>query len=119
MKSWKIVGGGLLVLMGFCAGVGLNLLPIRSVVHSAPGDPNPALKSVTHDSTLSGNGTDSSPLGIANGGVSAVKLSTSATPTAGQILGFNGANLAWQNASIGGVRILDANNRFVGALLSA
>jgi len=67
MKSWKVVTGALLVLVGFCAGVGLNF----TAVQGDPGDPHPALKSVAHDRTLAGDGTTSAPLGIANGGVTA------------------------------------------------
>jgi hypothetical protein len=121
MKSWKYIVDALLVFAGFCAGVGLNF----NSVHSAPGDPNPALKSVAHNATLAGDGTMTAPLAIANagvgtaqlanGGVSAPKLSTSATPSPGQVLGFNGANLAWQNAPVGGgVRVVDSLGNVVG-----
>jgi hypothetical protein len=37
-----------------------------TVLLGAPGEPNPALKSVAHDATLLGEGTTSSPLGVAN-----------------------------------------------------
>jgi hypothetical protein len=64
-------------------------------------------------------------LGIANGGVrtaqlaygavTAPKLSTATLPTLGQVLGFNGANLAWQNAPVGGgVRVVDSRGQVVG-----
>ena len=114
MKTWKFIAGALLVLAGFSAGVGWNFFSLSSTVHGATGDPNPALKSVTHDGTLAGDGTTTAPLGIANGGVSAPKLSTSATPSPGQVLGFNGSNLAWQNAPVGGVRALDSLGHEVG-----
>ena len=101
MKTWKFVAGVLLVLAGFSAGVGWTVFSWSSTVHGATGDPNPALKSVAHDATLSGDGTVVSPIEVANGGVTAPKLSTSATPSPGQILGFNGSNLAWQDAPTG------------------
>ena len=154
IKSDKLFASVLLIFIGFCAGVGMNLLPLSAVVNGAPGDPNPALKSVAHDATLAGDGTSSAPLGIANGGVgtaqlangavttgklangavatakiangavttekvsdgavSATKLSAAAPPSLGQILGFNGANLAWQDAAVGGVRVVDSMGQVVG-----
>lgn len=124
IKSGKLVASVLLLLVGFCAGVGMNLLPVSRVVHGAPGDPNPALKRVEHDATLTGDGTASAPLVVADGGigtaqlangaVTAPKLSAAAPPSLGQILGFNGANLAWQNAPVGGVRVVDSVGNLVG-----
>jgi hypothetical protein len=102
MRIWNRFTGVLLILLGFCAGVALNLLPINTIVHGASDNSLPALKSVAHNATLAGDGTAAAPLGIANGGVTAPKLSTSAIPSPGQVLGFNGANLAWQNAPVGG-----------------
>ncbi|MBI3933409.1 MAG: hypothetical protein HY316_01875 [Acidobacteria bacterium] len=138
MKSGKLIASVLLILIGFCAGVGMNLLPVNTplntIVRGAPGDPNPALKRVAHDATLAGDGTATAPLGIANGGVgtpqlangavttrkiangavSAPKLSPLAPPSEGQLLGFNGVNLEWQNAPIGGVRVVDSVGHLVG-----
>jgi len=114
MKHGKLVASVLFILIGFCAGVGMNLFPISATVHGAPGDPNPALKSVAHDATLAGDGTVSAPLGVANGAISAPKLSAAAPPSLGQILGFNGANLAWQDAAVGGVRVVDSMGQVVG-----
>ncbi|NOZ78548.1 MAG: hypothetical protein GXP48_05105 [Acidobacteria bacterium] len=72
------------------------------------------LTQVAHDSTLSGDGTSSSPLGIANGGVtsaaladssvSSAKIANGAVTTAkisssgasnGQVLKFNGSSVGW------------------------
>jgi hypothetical protein len=122
LKHGKLIASVLFILLGFCAGAGMNLLPrtfflMTGTVHGAPGDPNPALKSVAHDRTLAGDGTASAPLGIANGGVSAPKLSPAAPPSAGQLLGFNGANLAWQDATVGGVRVVDSLGQLVGPLI--
>ncbi|MBI4479699.1 MAG: hypothetical protein HY651_06720 [Acidobacteria bacterium] len=120
MNNGKLVASVLLILIGFCAGVGMNLLPIigpmTGTVQGAPGDPNPALKSVAHDATLAGDGTSSAPLGVANRGIPAPKLSATTPPSLGQILGFNGANLAWQNAPVGGVGVLDDLGKDVGPL---
>jgi len=52
---------------------------------------------VSHDSTLSGNGTPSAPLGVADGGVSQVKLAVSGTATSGSVLGTDGTELTWQS----------------------
>ena len=68
------------------------------------------LASVFHDVTLTGNGTGGSPLGIAplgvatnhlaNAAVTAPKINTTAAPTSGQVLGFNGSSLVWQSPSV-------------------
>ncbi|MBI2818764.1 MAG: hypothetical protein HYX73_02190 [Acidobacteria bacterium] len=116
--SSKLIASVLLLLAGFSAGVGMNLLPMRAVVNSAPGDPNPALKSVEHDATLAGDGTASEPLGVANGAISAPKLSAATPPSEGQVLGFNGANLAWQNPNVGGVTVVDSIGQEVGPLVT-
>ena len=58
------------------------------------------LRSVFHDSSLAGDG-DGVPLRIAPGGVTSAHLSTPTAPTSGQLLGFDGTNLAWQNAGAG------------------
>ena len=127
MKTWNLVRGVLFVLVGFCAGVALNVFPIGTTVQGAPEPPvtpPAALKSVTHNATLAGDGTTTEPLGIAssgvgtgqiaNGAVTAPKLSAAAIPTTGQVLGFNGANLAWQAPPVGGVRVVDSLGQLVG-----
>src|SRR5215475_5303750 len=50
-------------VIGFC-----------NIALGAPGEPNPALKSVAHDATLTGDGTLAAPLGVlnSNGGVHVV-----------------------------------------------
>jgi hypothetical protein len=82
------------------------------------------LSAVAHDGTLTGDGSGSAPLGIARGGVdteqladlavgeskigggavTAAKIKTPASPTAGQFLSFNGVELAWQTPA-GGVSV--------------
>ena len=127
MKSWKLSTGILFVFVGFFAGVGFNFLPSNTIVRAAPGAPDAppaALKSVTHDATLKGDGTTTAPLGIASGGVgtgqlanravTAPKLSAVAPPAAGNMLGFNGANLAWQAPPVGGVSVVDSRGQVVG-----
>ncbi len=59
------------------------------------------LTSVAHDGTLTGNGTTSSPLGIADGGVSTAKISAAGS-TAGQVLASDGTHVVWQTPSGGG-----------------
>src|SRR5690349_24738 len=76
--------------------MGLLLSGGSSVVAVAPGQP---LKEVSHDATLTGDGTISAPLSIANGGVGVNKLATAASPTRGQVLTFNGTGLSWESAS--------------------
>ena len=58
------------------------------------------------------------PFGLANGAVTAPKLSAAAVPSVGQVLGFNGANLAWQDAPVGGVRVVDSLGQVVGPLVN-
>lgn len=110
----NLVASTILVLCGLCAGVGLSLLPIQTVVHGAPGEPNPALKHVEHDATLTGDGTASDPLAVANGANTVPKLSAAVPPSEGQVLGFNGANLAWQNAAADSARVVDSLGQVVG-----
>ena len=124
MKSLNRLTAVLFVLVGFCAGVAFNFIPITTAAQGPPETPPAALKSVAHDATLAGNGTTAAPLGIAsagvrtgqlaNGAVTAPKLSAAAPPTAGQVLGFNCAYLAWQNAPVGGVRVVDSRGQDVG-----
>jgi hypothetical protein len=126
MRNWKLVTSISLVLGGFCAGVGLNLISPNFTVHGAsgPSDPPPsALKTVTHNATLAGDGTTASPLGIANGGVGTVQIANgavtsskigAASPMPGQLLSFNGTGLAWQAPSVAGVRVVDSLGHDVG-----
>jgi hypothetical protein len=60
----------------------------------APPDNRPR---TYHDETLEGNGTIASPLGLADGAVTAVKLATATPPASGQVLTFNGSGLSWQS----------------------
>ena len=84
----------------------------------AANNPGGGLTSVTHDGTLTGDGTTTTPLGIANGGVgttqlanggvgttqlangavTAAKIGTS-SGTNGQVLTVTGSGAAWQAAS--------------------
>ncbi|MBI2817300.1 MAG: hypothetical protein HYX72_10200 [Acidobacteria bacterium] len=115
MNTRTMLSSAALVLVGFCAAAGLNFLSIGTTVHGAASDAaQPALRTVARDATLKGDGTAALPLGIANGAVTAPKLSTAAVPSIGQVLGFNGANLAWQNAPVGGVRVADSKGQIVG-----
>ena len=118
MKSWKLVTSALLVLLGFCAGVGLNFAKMSATVQGASGPPEPppaALKSVAHNATLAGDGTTTTPLGIANGGVGTPQVASGAigsgqlangavtapkiaagSPGPGQVLSYNGTAMSWQ-----------------------
>ncbi|NLH10091.1 MAG: tail fiber domain-containing protein [Holophagae bacterium] len=62
------------------------------------------LSSIAHDGTLAGEGSSSSPLGIANGGVGKTQLAAPGG-TSGQVLGTNGSALVWQNAGSGGLTL--------------
>jgi hypothetical protein len=53
------------------------------------------ISTVQHDTTLTGDGTATAPLGIANGGVAKGKLSATGG-AAGQVLGTDGTSLLWQ-----------------------
>lgn len=57
MNKWNLVSA--IVFGGLC-----------TVLLGAPGEPNPALKSVAHDGTLTGDGTSAMPLGVAGGEIS-------------------------------------------------
>ncbi len=59
------------------------------------------LTQVAHDGTLTGDGTAGSPLGVADGGVTAQKLSASGS-SAGQVLMSDGTSVSWQTPSGGG-----------------
>ena len=92
------------------------------------------LTQVAHDATLAGDGTSSSPLGIADNGVTTAKIANSAVTSSkiadggvssakiangavaksklaasggsnGQVLGTDGANLLWKNVSAGGLQL--------------
>lgn len=105
MKAWTSIL--LVALVGLFAAVGA----------SGPTDPpNSALKKVTHDATLTGDGTTTAPLGIANGAVTAPKIAAAA-PSAGQLLSFNGTGLAWQTPARGGVRVVDSLGHDVGPFI--
>ena len=97
-------------------GANITITPSGNTLTIAAPD---VLTSISHDATLAGNGTSGSLLGIANGGVGATqlannavstvklatgavtapKLNTVTSPAAGQFLGFDGSNLAWQTLS--------------------
>lgn len=68
---------------------------------STSGGTNNVLTSVAHDSSLSGSGTASSSLGVANGGVTPAKLSASGS-TSGQVLTSDGSAVAWGTPSTSG-----------------
>jgi hypothetical protein len=92
-----------------------------------PGS-NQALTSVSTDSTLTGNGKTTAPLGIAENGVStnkiadgavtSSKLATTNTPQSGQVLTFNGTGLSWQTSAVnntsGPLRFVDSLGNEVG-----
>ncbi|RMF84741.1 MAG: hypothetical protein D6739_05510, partial [Nitrospirae bacterium] len=65
----------------------------------AAGD---GLTRVHHDATLTGDGTAASPLGLADGAVTAGKLATADTPNAGEALVYTGSGLEWQQVAGGG-----------------
>jgi hypothetical protein len=60
------------------------------------------LDSVTHDGTLVGNGTPSSPLGLADDAVTAAKLATTNTGADGDSLTYTPGGLQWRAISGGG-----------------
>ncbi|NOZ78010.1 MAG: hypothetical protein GXP48_02275 [Acidobacteria bacterium] len=82
------------------------------------------LTQVAHDSTLAGDGTSSSPLGVANGGITAAKLADGSVSSAkiangavttakisgsgassGQVLKFNGSSVGWAADAEGGLSL--------------
>ena len=115
MRVWKVLSSTLLILLGFTAGIALRTTP--NTVSAADPTPPAALKIVAHDSTLNGDGTAAAPLGLANGAVNVAKLSPSRLPSTGQVLGFDGAGLAWQNAASGGVHLIDSQGKDVGPFI--
>jgi len=74
----------------------------------AANNPGGGLTSIAHDGTLTGDGTSTTPLGIANGGVGKTKLAASGG-TSGQVLGTDGTNLAWQAAGSGSSGVPSVN----------
>src|SRR5689334_738549 len=60
-----------------------------TVLLGAPGEPNPALKSVAHDATLTGDGTLASPLGVANPGSGGVRVVDSTGHLVGPLVSSN------------------------------
>ncbi len=77
---------------------------------------------VVHDATLKGNGTTTSPLGVAPSGVGTTHLADGAVnaqklavgrPQAGQVLGSDGTNLTWQTPN-SSLRIVDSLGKEVG-----
>jgi hypothetical protein len=86
------------------------------------------LTEVATDSTLTGNGKTTSPLGIKNGSVSTDKIATGAvtytklgtdnTPQPGQVLSFNGSGLSWQTPSASplsnSLRVVDSTGAEIG-----
>ncbi len=53
------------------------------------------LSSVNANSSLTGNGTTATPLGIANNAITAPMLKTSSAPSGTKFLSYNGTGLAW------------------------
>jgi hypothetical protein len=67
---------------------------------------------VAHDESLEGDGTQQSPLGVADGGVTAAMLATDAEPAApSQVLTWNGTGLSWQLQPGGGGLALPYSGR--------
>jgi len=65
------------------------------------GSSGGGLQSVAHDATLTGDGTTSAPLGVADGSLTAAKLSASGS-SSGQVLTSDGISVHWQAPSSGG-----------------
>lgn len=57
---------------------------------------------VNHDGTLSGDGTVSSPLGLADGAVTQAKMSVTGTASYGKVLGTSGSALRWMTIQSSG-----------------
>lgn len=65
------------------------------------------LTQVSTDSTLTGDGTPASPLGLSDGAVTAAKFNTPAPPASGQVLTYSGGGLSWQGPTGGALRVVD------------
>jgi hypothetical protein len=83
------------------------------------------LTEVAHDSTLKGDGTADTPLGVADGGVGTAKIATGAVTAAklaaanaqnGQVLTYTANGLSWQTPAAGPEKLRNdhAKNRQVG-----
>lgn len=103
------------VLVGLA--MGLLFSGHGTAVAQGPPSGHGPLFSVSHNVTLTGDGTSATPLGIANGGVGPNQLANGAvtlpklnggTASAGQVLTFNGSGMAWQTPGGAG----DFNNHF-------
>ncbi len=64
-----------------------------------------SLASISHDSSLTGDGSSGSPLGLADGGVTSAKLYNMGA-SSGQVLTFNGSNWLPANPAAGGITSL-------------
>jgi len=97
-------------------------LPVTMLPQSQENNSGQKLSEVAHDATLTGKGTNVSPLSIANGAVSSTKLDTVNAPQAGQVLSFNGSGLSWQTPGItsggGAFRAVDSIGSEVGVIVS-
>ena len=85
------------------------------------GGSSAGLDSVAHDATLIGNGTISSPLGIADGGVTGGTIAVGAVTPAkinfsdakvGQVLKFDGSAVGWANDDAGGLTLPYSNTAY-------
>lgn len=72
------------------------------------------LTSVTHDATLSGDGTSADPLGLADNAVTASKIATTNAAADGDSLTFTPAGLQWQPVSGSGGGDITAVNPGAG-----
>jgi hypothetical protein len=82
------------------------------------------LTTVDRDDTLTGDGTNDSPLGVANDAITAARLaansvgtselSTTGDPSGGQVLGYNGSGLEWTTAASGGLTSVTSNSTLTG-----
>jgi len=97
-------------------------LPVTMLPQSQENNSGQKLSEVAHDATLTGKGTNASPLSIANGAVTSTKLDTVNAPQTGQVLSFNGSALSWQTptAPSGGstFRVVDKFGSEVGLIVS-
>ncbi|MDQ3132513.1 MAG: hypothetical protein M3Q99_17340 [Acidobacteriota bacterium] len=99
-------------------------LPVTMLPQSQENNSGQKLSEVAHDATLTGKGTNASPLSIANGAVTSTKLDTVNAPQTGQVLSFNGSALSWQTPTAAptmgsALRVVDSNGAQVGLLDSS